>query len=457
MAVAVANIQSAPSDESGNSTSLLYTAAPGSDRIVVIQSGEISSVVGGATGPTLVRFGSVDFTAAIQIADTHVDSRLGLWYILGAALPVGEQLITVENPTNGDGAIIAYTLTGAAQQGPEAIASRRSGTGTSTLNVTSLTDGALITDAVSLNRAGTVTFTSGPGQTSLLGDGLSVGSSPLWMNGSHKLLATAGLTSMQHTRSGGGIRDFNHVAAAWAPSAAGGATIPAAMSLGASLGTATLPRRVLQGGIGLGLSAGVAPGGRSLLQAAFAVAQQLGLSVNTGSVVQAAFSLAFNQSEVLQVAATRAASVSLGLQLATTVAARADLQAALTFEQTAGMAATTGSFIQAALAFGLAAGTINQADLVRAAALTLDLGAGLSATARAALTANLQLGTALGFEALAQAVLEAGFTLDQVAGFTTWEGELGISLVTPEGRTRVLTAVSRQIVPLGDRTLTPDD
>lgn len=139
-----------------------------------------------------------------------------VWYMLEASLPAaGSYTVTVTTTGTTDNRIGgSYSIADMKQGGPEATNTQTSNTGPATMNtaVTTLTDEALVFDAIGSGALGTGFVTNQTGQSEFYDT--SVGSST--GAGSTKTVATAGSTTMGWTVTG--ASQTAHVVVAFPPS-----------------------------------------------------------------------------------------------------------------------------------------------------------------------------------------------------------------------------------------------
>jgi hypothetical protein len=159
--------------------------------------------------------------AGIQEGHTStLGNRNETWYMLEANLPpagtypVAVQLSAAEAPGIG-----VISLTGVAQQGPEAMAgSQCAACATTQANITTLTDGAWVISTVGNGSSGTYTG-HGPGQT----EHWDHAPSSCVHSGTTRMVATAGPVTIFETASTNANRQSQHVTA-WAPAPSGSET-----------------------------------------------------------------------------------------------------------------------------------------------------------------------------------------------------------------------------------------
>jgi len=137
-----------------SSITFSHTIGGGSNRMLIVAAGR----EGNDTNPNVtissVTYNSVAMTlvsgTSAQVGTTFT-ANTSLYYMLGSALPPAGTYNVVITLTGNAGDIlgIAVSLTGVAQQAPEASAANTSSTGTPiTTNITTLTNGAWLVDAV---------------------------------------------------------------------------------------------------------------------------------------------------------------------------------------------------------------------------------------------------------------------------------------------------------------------
>jgi hypothetical protein len=211
------NASSAFSSTDNTTISWSHTIGSGSNRMLIIGVGAedtsqtdlvISSVKYNGVDMTLVAGSSVSVTGSSTYEKTE------LFYMLNSSLPsAGTYTVTVTYagnvPNKNAGAV---SLTGVAQTAREAVAtSSNSSQSAISTNITTLTDGAWVVDAVVSSNTGTFTAT-GTGMT----ERWDVSASASSAAGSTRPVATAGLVTLiwQHTSTSG--RRLAHSLAAFA-------------------------------------------------------------------------------------------------------------------------------------------------------------------------------------------------------------------------------------------------
>jgi cellulose synthase/poly-beta-1,6-N-acetylglucosamine synthase-like glycosyltransferase/CheY-like chemotaxis protein len=196
-----------------SSISWSHTIGSGNHRKLIVGV-SIEEDVMGDEPVTSVTYNSVSLTYANHVtAGTGYLIRVEVWYMDEADLPsTGSYTIqvnttgTVEEINAG-----AVSIAGARSGTPEATATNtNSGTASITTNITTLTNGAGVVDVVGSGNGGS--FTPGTGQLELWD--VSASSATGAMSG--KLVASAGVTSMQQTHSTTSNRNA-HVLIAVAP------------------------------------------------------------------------------------------------------------------------------------------------------------------------------------------------------------------------------------------------
>jgi hypothetical protein len=146
-----------------------YSAAAGSNRIVEIKT----SSEGGGSHATGVTWGGVAATLG-AIEDSLGGNEAAIWYVLEGDFPVGatgDIVVAYADPGASpftDAQVAADTILNAAQQAPEATAVRGITSTPNNHTITTITDGALISDVVSIgNAGGSLSITQGPDQIEL--------------------------------------------------------------------------------------------------------------------------------------------------------------------------------------------------------------------------------------------------------------------------------------------------
>ena len=193
-----------------------HTIGGGSNRLLVVLIG-IEAPLGNTTIND-VTYDSVSMTSAVQnLTGTSFHMRTAVYYILDADLPSAGTYtvsITASLAQNIQAGVIS--ITGAAQQAPEATANSgdgQSGDDWIETQITTLTDGAWIFDVVGSGSA--VTFTPNSGQTERFDvTGPSSGTA-----GGTKEVATAGPEVINWTTDTSSNR-ISHSLAAFAPASA---------------------------------------------------------------------------------------------------------------------------------------------------------------------------------------------------------------------------------------------
>lgn len=214
---AIASAMNIPTPPVGGGITVTNTTAPGggvktfnhtlgaSDNFLIVafsseRNGEVF------TGITA---GGNSLTSGVE---SNVSSRHSrIFYLLDANLPASGTISIVISSNDASSLFaIALSGTGFAQEAPEATNSEDSGSNATAqeIDVTTVTDGALVLDCLMGNQAVTVTMDSGPTELQTgSGGGASHGSS-------YTIKATAGSQVMGWTFSS---QKYTHTVAAFAP------------------------------------------------------------------------------------------------------------------------------------------------------------------------------------------------------------------------------------------------
>jgi hypothetical protein len=228
-AVMVDNVTVGPNYE-GDTATLSYTPVAGDDRILVVGfAGER-----GQAHPETATYGGQPLTEAKWRTKGLVFS--GLWYMLlgDDAAPTAADIVMSPGaaPSSRRGyAIIAFTLTGAAQQAPEATASGASDASTLSTDITTLTDGAAVVDVYTHGYQRKDTWPTGALQSQLAEpDNSAAAIGVSWGE-----VASAG-TATFGWQTNAQSKDQAHTLAAFAPAAEPAAVIPEPLTMLAVVG-----------------------------------------------------------------------------------------------------------------------------------------------------------------------------------------------------------------------------
>ena len=199
----------------GTTLSWSHTIGGGSNRLLLVgveveDASSTDAVVSGVT------YNGVAMTRATSaIAGTTFFMNVEVWYLLEASLPAaGTYTVNVTTTGTTDNRIGgSYSIADMKQTGPEATNTQTSNTGPATMNtsVTTVTDGALVFDAIGSGNLNTGFVPNQTGQAEFYDT--TVGSST--GAGSTKIVATAGSTTMGWTVTG--ASQTAHVVTAFAP------------------------------------------------------------------------------------------------------------------------------------------------------------------------------------------------------------------------------------------------
>jgi hypothetical protein len=150
--IGIKDVQTSSGMNSSSMTLSNYTASSGTDQILVVLVGTDAGDNPGVTG---VSYGGTALTQAAGARGTASQraqaNATDIWYLLGPSTGVAQDIEVSFASDFGGGAMAAMILENAAQQGPEATSNNgvQGASGVST-DITTLTDGAVIVDAVSL-------------------------------------------------------------------------------------------------------------------------------------------------------------------------------------------------------------------------------------------------------------------------------------------------------------------
>lgn len=193
---------------------LNHAVGGGADRLLVV-SVAVEAAGGSADLTAPPTFDGVDMTKAIdRTVGSSYDMNTEIWYMLEADLPAaGSYQLSIQASGADDITAVAISVTGAAQQGPEATAGSDDGEGGAPsiqTQVTTLSDRAWIFDCVGSGNA-ISGFSPDAGQTER---GDSAAASSRGAAGTEEK-TTAGLETQGWTASGS--NRISHVVAAFAP------------------------------------------------------------------------------------------------------------------------------------------------------------------------------------------------------------------------------------------------
>ncbi len=213
----------AVSSNTGTTSPLTFshTIGGGSNRLLVVGVGVEGTA--GNWDVTAVTYNSVALTKAVDHnVGTATDQNTELWYMLDADLPsAGTYTVSISvSGTPGEINGGAISVTGAAQQGPEATATNDDGgTGASSIQtqITTATDGAWVFDAVGSGSA--ISFGPTSGQTEQFEETGTTSA----VAGGTKEVGTAGATWMNWSATGS--NRLSHSLAAFAPVASSGSSL----------------------------------------------------------------------------------------------------------------------------------------------------------------------------------------------------------------------------------------
>ena len=208
MALAVDAISNSGAKSSADPWTWSHTCS-GSNRVLVV------AVSSDNDFPSSVTYNGVALTqvagASIQHA-TNTAKKVSLWYLIAPA--TGSNTVSVDFPDGNYGAAGAISFTGADQTTQPDIESEEQATATSnTLNISTVTDGAYIVDAIQKD-AGTTALTMDAGQTEIYNFSPTFNRS----GGSYKAAGTPGAKTMTWTW-GTDNQEYAHAAIAIKPAA----------------------------------------------------------------------------------------------------------------------------------------------------------------------------------------------------------------------------------------------
>ncbi len=150
--IGIKDVQTSSAENSSSLTLSNYTASPGTDQVLVVLVG---TDAGGNPAVTGVSYGGSALTQAAGARGTASQraqaNATDIWYLLAPPTGVAQDIEASFASDFGGGAMAAMILENAAQQAPEATNNNdaQGASGIST-DITTLTDGAVVVDAVSL-------------------------------------------------------------------------------------------------------------------------------------------------------------------------------------------------------------------------------------------------------------------------------------------------------------------
>jgi len=215
------------SSTGGATKDLTLTVASDDDYLVACVSADYDSTI----DSVVLDPGGGDEAAFTQrvtrFAAGGGSARTEIWGLYGAGVPsAGSYTVRFTISDSADGiACGVMPLKGAAQEVPEATGvASQTGATTCTVGITTTTDGAVVFTAHGSYQPRTTNdYAANQGQTKLYDLTVS-GSGDMWGLAGYDIVATADAITRSYT--GTDSRDWDNVAAAFAPAAAGGTSIP---------------------------------------------------------------------------------------------------------------------------------------------------------------------------------------------------------------------------------------